>query len=60
MAMLSSYLEDVHVGGVADGAHVGRGALRADELDGRRPHVHHQRVDQLEEVDNFLHDCMIY
>ena len=53
MAMLSSYLEDVHVGGVADGAHVGRGALRADELDGRRPHVHHQRVDKLEEqVDN--------
>ena len=52
MTMLYSYLEDVHVGGVADGAHVGRGALRADELDGRRPHVHHQRVNQLEEVDN--------
>ena len=58
MAMLSSYLEDVHVGGVADGAHVGRGALRADELDGRRPHVHHQRVDQLEkEVDKLMHNA---
>ena len=40
-------LEDVHVGGVADGAHVGGGALGADELDGRGAHVHHQRVDQL-------------
>ena len=38
------------MGGVADGAHVGRGALRADELDGRRAHVHHQRVDQLDVV----------
>ena len=59
MTILSSYLEDVHVGGVADGAHVGRGALRADELDGRRPHVHHQRVDQLEEQVDNIKDCMI-
>ena len=35
---------------MADGAHVGGGALRSDVLDGRRAHVHHQRVDQLDVV----------
>jgi hypothetical protein len=48
-------LEDVHVRRVRDGRHAGRQTLGADELNGGRAHVHHQRVDQLDIVPVNIH-----